>query len=135
AGAPCGASRARALAPGGRERFRLDFLTRPTDNRPRMSGVRGPVNLLELLAAGESDTALLEPDAGRRVSYGELREEVRELAGKLAGAGVVRGDTVALVVPNGPHFVRFLLATTALGAAAAPLNPAYTTEEFRFYLE
>ncbi len=81
------------------------------------------------------ETALVEPDAGRRVSFGELRGEVEELARKLAGAGVTRGDTVASIVPDGPLFVRLLLATTALGAAAAPLNPTYTSEEFRFYVD
>jgi acyl-CoA synthetase (AMP-forming)/AMP-acid ligase II len=93
------------------------------------------MTVLDLLAGRDSETALIEPDAGRRVSFGELRGEVHELAAKLAGAGVARGDTIALILPDGPLFVRFLLATTALGAAAAPLNPAYTTEEFRFYLE
>jgi acyl-CoA synthetase (AMP-forming)/AMP-acid ligase II len=39
------------------------------------------------------------------------------------------------VLPDGPQFVRFVLAVTALGAAAAPLNPGYTPDEFRFYLE
>jgi len=99
-----------------------------TDSR-RMSTV------FELLAGGEGDVALVEPDAGRRVSFAELRGEVGELAGRLAAAGVRRGDRVALVLPDGPTFVRHLLATAALGAAAAPLNPAYTAEEFRFYLE
>jgi acyl-CoA synthetase (AMP-forming)/AMP-acid ligase II len=89
----------------------------------------------DLMAGGESAVALIEPDAGRRVSTGELRDEVATLAGKLAAAGIERGDRVSLILPDGPQFVRFVLATTALGAAAAPLNPAYAVDEFRFYLE
>ena len=91
--------------------------------------------LIGRLAGGEGDVALIEADAGRSVSFGELRADVDQIAGRLAAVGVHRGDRVAIVAPEGPRFVRLLLATTALGAAAAPLNPAYTTEEFRFYLD
>ncbi len=56
------------------------------------------------------------------------------LAGQLAALGVGRGDRVALVAPNGPEIVQLILAITALGAAAAPLNPAYTADEYAFYL-
>lgn len=91
--------------------------------------------LIELLAGRDGDVALVEPEAGRRVSFGELRTEVAELAGKLAGAGVGRGDRVALVLSDGAQFVRFLLAVTSTGASGAPLNPSYTSEEFRFYLD
>src|SRR5579872_2673672 len=89
----------------------------------------------DLLAGGDNDLALIEPDNDRRVTYAELRGEVDELAGRLAGWGIGRGDRVSLVVPEGPQFVRALLAVTAVGATAAPLNPSYTEEEFRFYLD
>ncbi len=57
-----------------------------------------------------------------------------QLAGRLCAVGVERGDRVAVVLPNGPEFVQVLLAITMLGAAAAPLNPAYTADEYSFYL-
>jgi acyl-CoA synthetase (AMP-forming)/AMP-acid ligase II len=60
---------------------------------------------------------------------------VLRLAGLLRSIGVERRECVALVLPNGPEFVQLLLAITALGAAAAPLNPAYTSDEYAFYLE
>ena len=37
-------------------------------------------------------------------------------------------------MPNGPEFIQLFLAITLVGAAAAPLNPAYTHGEFVFYL-
>src|SRR5690348_12877552 len=89
----------------------------------------------QLMAGQDGAVALIEPERDRLVRAGELREEVAALAGKLAGAGIERGDRVSLVLPDGPQFVRFMLATTALGAAAAPLNPAYAVDEFRFYLD
>jgi len=78
--------------------------------------------------------ALVVPEDGRVLTYGQLADRVEGLAGSLAAAGVGRGERVALSLPNGPDAVRVLLAITALGAAAAPLNPAYTRSEYLFYL-
>jgi acyl-CoA synthetase (AMP-forming)/AMP-acid ligase II len=78
--------------------------------------------------------ALLSPESGATVTYAELAGRVEEQAGRLAAAGVRRGDRVAMALPNGADFVELLLAVTAVGAAAAPLNPAYTREEMTFYL-
>ena len=38
------------------------------------------------------------------------------------------------MLPNGPEVVAGLFALAALGAAMAPLNPAYTEPEYRFFL-
>jgi acyl-CoA synthetase (AMP-forming)/AMP-acid ligase II len=92
-------------------------------------------SVTDLVAGRATDVALIEPETGRSVCFDDLRAEIADLAGKLAGAGVQRGDRVALLLPDGPQFVRFLLAVTSLGAAAAPLNPSYTRDEFTFYLE
>jgi acyl-CoA synthetase (AMP-forming)/AMP-acid ligase II len=90
---------------------------------------------MSVVEAGDADRfALREPSGGSGLTARALGDEVSRLAGALAGAGIERGDRVALVLPNGPAFVQALLAVTALGAAAAPLNPAYTTEEYAFYL-
>ena len=78
--------------------------------------------------------ALIVPEDGEIVSYGQLADRVGHVAGCLALAGVRRGDRVAFTLPNGPDVVQILLAITALGAAAAPLNPAYTESEYAFYL-
>ena len=78
--------------------------------------------------------ALVVPDDGQTLTFGQLADRVRWLAGCLAAAGVRRGDRVAVTLPNGPDIVQVLFAITALGAAAAPLNPAYTEPEYDFYL-
>jgi acyl-CoA synthetase (AMP-forming)/AMP-acid ligase II len=93
--------------------------------------------------AGETLSAILEhpdraalvvPEDGQVLTYGQLADRVESLAGSLAAAGVEPGDRVALTLPNGPDMVQVLLAITALGAAAAPLNPGYTRSEYLFYL-
>ena len=77
--------------------------------------------------------ALIAPDAGLTLTYGELRAQVEALAGRLAQLGIGRGDRVALALPHGPEAIVAFLAA-ALAGTAAPLNPAYTEEEFRFFL-
>jgi acyl-CoA synthetase (AMP-forming)/AMP-acid ligase II len=68
------------------------------------------------------------------VSYDSLRAQVENLAGAFAALGVGRGERVATALPNGlPAIVTFLAAATA--GTAAPLNPSYREEEFRFYLD
>ena len=85
-------------------------------------------------AGRDSAPALVCPDDEVVLSFGELAERVDDLARRLSSAGVEHGDRVALALPNGPEIVQLLLAVTALGATAAPLNPAYTRDEFSFYL-
>ncbi|HEY2551503.1 MAG TPA: AMP-binding protein [Streptosporangiaceae bacterium] len=96
----------------------------------------GGETLDALLAGGEpAQAAFVVPDDGQELSYGEVAGRIETLAGRLAAAGVSRGDRVALTLPGSPDFVQLLLAITVLGAAAAPLNPAYTEPEYTFYLE
>lgn len=49
------------------------------------------------------------------LSYRELREEAIELAHKLLGLGVSRGDRVALVAETNPDFIRFFYACQYAG--------------------
>lgn len=94
-----------------------------------------PNNLLELIQAAPAErTAIILPEAGIRVTYKQLREQVTAMADALAAVGIRRGDRVATSLPNGlPTIVSFLAASIA--GTAAPLNPAYREEEVRFYLE
>ena len=91
--------------------------------------------LLELIDPDGGRPALVCPDDGRRVTHAQLRDRVADIAARLRAAGVERGGSVAIVLPNGPEIVEVLLGVTAAGAAAAPLNPAYTEPEYRFYLD
>jgi acyl-CoA synthetase (AMP-forming)/AMP-acid ligase II len=80
-------------------------------------------------------TAFVAPEDGSTQDYAAVRDCIETLAARLAAAGVRRGDRVGLTLPNGPEFVLLIFAAALLGAAAAPLNPAYTETEFAFYLE
>jgi acyl-CoA synthetase (AMP-forming)/AMP-acid ligase II len=87
-----------------------------------------------LAGAAPSRPAFIVPEDSQVLTYAQVADGIETLAGRLAAAGIRRGDRVALTLPNGPGFVQLLLAITLLGAAAAPLNPAYTESEFTFFL-
>jgi acyl-CoA synthetase (AMP-forming)/AMP-acid ligase II len=93
-----------------------------------------PMTLLDLIARSPSNTALVIPEKNLRVTYASLRNQVVACAEMLAAAGATRGDRIGTALPNGlPNIVTFLAASMV--GTAAPLNPAYKQDDFRFYLE
>lgn len=81
-----------------------------------------------------SDIAVIAPDIGSW-SYDQLDSETDRLADILAANGVEPGTAVSIILINSYEFVATFLAVARAGAIAAPLNPAYTTDEFTFYME
>ena len=81
-----------------------------------------------------ADRAVAIPD-GPAVRYAEFGDEIERAAELLAGAGVQAGRAVSIALPNGLDFLIAFLAVARAGAIAAPLNPAYTADEFGFYME
>src|SRR5205823_10713205 len=71
---------------------------------------------------------------GPRLTYAALREAVAQTAETLAALGIERADRVALALPNSAEALVAFLGVAA-AATAAPLNPNYTEEEFRFSME
>jgi acyl-CoA synthetase (AMP-forming)/AMP-acid ligase II len=63
-----------------------------------------------------------------RLSYRELAERVRALAGHLAEGGVSSGSRVLLALPNVPATVVAGLALNALGATSVEVNREWTTD-------
>ena len=94
-----------------------------------------PTTLLGLFSSVPDDrTAIIHSDQNIKITYGDLRRQVAAVAGALAAAGINRGDRIGIALPNGlANIVCFLAASEA--GTAAPLNPAYKEEEFRFYLD
>jgi acyl-CoA synthetase (AMP-forming)/AMP-acid ligase II len=92
--------------------------------------------LADLFALADANqTALVLPDDGSATSYRALAEQVEALAALLRASGLQPGQAVAIVLPNGLEYVTTFLAVPRARLTAAPLNPAYKAEEFRFYLE
>ena len=94
-----------------------------------------PTTLLGLLDSIPADQpAVILPEQNVHITYGQLRDQVMAVAEALAASGVGRGDRVGMALPNGlPTIVSFLAASHV--GTAAPLNPGYKEDEFRFFLE
>ena len=87
-----------------------------------------------LLERGEPDHVAIAVPGGTSLTYAQLREQVAAAADALAQLGLGRGDRIASVLPNSGETIVLFLATATTGTAA-PLNPGYKEDEFRFYLE
>ncbi|EPS64224.1 hypothetical protein M569_10556, partial [Genlisea aurea] len=68
------------------------------------------------------------------LKHSRLRQIVEAGADWLIAAGVRPGDVVALTFPNAVEFVVSFLSVIRVRATAAPLNAAYTFDEFQYYL-
>ncbi len=79
--------------------------------------------------------AIVCPEDGAPSSFAGLTDAAARQAGLLSAAGVERGDRVAMVLRTGRRSSRPCSRWGCSGAAAAPLNPAYTVDEYAFYLE
>ena len=90
-------------------------------------------SLSALLANANPDAPAFGAPDRPWLSFGGLAAQTRAMLEALHGAGVGRGDRVAIVLPNGPEMASAFV-TIAQGAVTAPLNPAYTFDEFDFYL-
>ncbi len=97
--------------------------------------VRRPASLVELLRASvERDaaaTALVEV-GGPSLSYGGLWERAARVAGGLRGAGVDRGDRVAIRLANGIDWVLAFFGAQLLGAVVVPVNTRLSEEEVAY---
>ncbi len=75
--------------------------------------------------AGPAIVATDERGRRRAIGRAELRRAVTRAARALAADGVVRGDRVAGILPNGPEAVIAALAATSLGALWSSCSPDF----------
>ncbi|WP_374010796.1 long-chain-fatty-acid--CoA ligase [Leifsonia sp. LS-T14] len=72
---------------------------------------------------------------GATTTYAELGDQIARAAEGLRRLGVVKGDRVALVLPNCPQHVAAFYAVLRLGAVVVEHNPLYTPRELRHQFE
>jgi long-subunit acyl-CoA synthetase (AMP-forming) len=76
--------------------------------------------------------AVRTADDSVSLTWSQLRERVDALAGGLAGLGVERGDTVAIMLTNRPEFHIADLAAVTLGATPFSIYTTYPAEEIEY---
>lgn len=72
---------------------------------------------------------------GQDVSYEILEQSISRFAQGLTDIGIAKGDNVALLLGNTPHFIISLYAVMRIGATAVPINPTYTKDEISYILK
>ncbi len=82
-------------------------------------------------AAARPDAVAVRSAAGT-LSYRELADRSRRLAGRLRRDGVGAGDVVAVLLPRGPQLVVAELAVLLAGAAFLPLEPGTPADRIGF---
>ena len=88
-----------------------------------------------------TDAARLRPShpallfQGASLSYAELERLSDAFAAALVEQGIVKGNRVALLLPNCPQFVIAQLGAWKAGAITAPINPLYTATELEHMLD
>ena len=98
-----------------------------------MSSLYPTSTIKDLIQTGRDDAPAIGAPERRAMTHKGLRELVQRTVTALNGMGIGRNDRVAIVLPNGPEMASAFISIAA-GATTAPLNPAYRTEEFDFYL-
>lgn len=66
-----------------------------------------------------------------RISYEKLEENSNKIANGLLQLGVSRGDRVAILLNNSPHFVDIFFGIVKICAIAVPLDTKYKTRELK----
>ena len=89
--------------------------------------------LAELITRGDSEAPAIRTPGQQALTFAGLQALSTNTIGVLNEAGIGRGERVAIVLPNSPEMASVFVSVAA-GATAAPLNPAYKTDEFEFYL-
>ena len=103
------------------------------ERTPLHTAADNTYDLLKGLAESDGTAIAIDAPDRQALSYRRLLRQVEDTVRALSAAGLKRNDRVALVLPNGPEMAVAFLAV-ASGATCAPLNPAYTEEEFEFYI-
>ena len=93
------------------------------------------------LATMLRESALRYPDKplchieGVSLSYRQVDELSGRVAAALAGAGLKRGDKVAVQLPNVPEFLFSYFGALKAGLTVVPLNPLLRAPEIAYHLE
>ncbi len=69
-----------------------------------------------------------------RLTYRQMSEAINRIANGLMGAGIGKGDNVALSCLNIPYFPMVYYAILKVGATVVPLNVLSTGKEIGYYL-
>ena len=101
-----------------------------------MNGVVAALNSCEgLHERGFTFVSAKGPGEDLFVSFHELRELARRRAAHYLSQGLQRGDRVALVIPEGEHFIPAFLGALWIGLIPVPLYPPLSLGKLDAFME
>ena len=86
-----------------------------------------PALILESAAAHPDADAIVLPDG--RVSYRDFAAGAGEWSRVFIALGVLKGDHVGILLPNGTEFMQVLFGAMLAGAVPVPINTRYRGPE------
>jgi fatty-acyl-CoA synthase len=93
-----------------------------------------PKTLGAFLAGQDSSReALVTPTA--RLTYKQLKEKAEGFAGSMQALGIVKGDKVAILLPNGEDWLALFYGAALIGAVTVPVNTRFKAGEIDFCLK
>ncbi len=92
------------------------------------------VELLERSCAAHRDRPAFE-QMGRTITFGELDRLSGAFAAWLQSCGLVRGDRVAIMLPNSLQYPIAMFGALRAGMTVVNVNPLYTAPELQHQLE
>jgi fatty-acyl-CoA synthase len=93
-----------------------------------------PKVLGDYLQERASDREALVTASGR-ISYKELFEKAKQAAGAMQARGIVKGDRVAVLLPNGEDWLALFYGAALIGAVTVPVNTRFKAAEIDFCLK
>jgi acyl-CoA synthetase (AMP-forming)/AMP-acid ligase II len=86
-------------------------------------------------ASRAAKPALIDGSSGRAITYGELVDRARLVAGGLAARGFRQGEVFAIYLPNLPEYAVAYYGVLLAGGTNTTINPLYTVEELAAQLQ
>jgi acyl-CoA synthetase (AMP-forming)/AMP-acid ligase II len=93
-----------------------------------------PALVLGDAAARATKPALIDGPSGRTITFGELVDRARLVAGGLAARGLQPGEVFAIYCPNLPEYAVAFYAVQLAGGVNTTINPLYTVDELAVQL-
>jgi long-chain acyl-CoA synthetase len=72
---------------------------------------------------------------GKEISFGQTDRQSQALGAYLQGLGLVKGDRVAIMMPNVPQYPIAVAAILRAGFVVVNVNPLYTPRELQYQLK
>tara|TARA_B100001142_G_C14302369_1_gene643290 strand:+ start:363 stop:1856 length:1494 start_codon:yes stop_codon:yes gene_type:complete len=91
--------------------------------------------LPDILKSGDDNAIAISIPGQFEINYSKLKSLVNETSEQLNSFGTINEKPIVIVLGNNAEFIISFLSVTNTNAVVAPLNPEFTEDEFKFYLE